>query len=170
MTITKLSLVVSSAALLVSVWTRIETVVIGRNQRRAELARRMGEALVAAQELKNKLSDCGDILKEELKMPSLHPALVDALRDHLQKVMERYSEVWPLVGDFEQAVIAFERGGHLRIKASVAEAKVARFNQTRILTEFDVRHLQSEQWEQTKRRLSADRVRVDEVGPSKDFS
>lgn len=71
--ITQLSLIISVTALLISLWGRIEAYLISKRQTQVEQAKRVGNALIAAQILKNTLSDNIESLETAVgRIPKSH--------------------------------------------------------------------------------------------------
>lgn len=134
-----LSLWISLVALITSLWTRIEAFVVGVSERRAVRAKRVGEAFAAAQNCKNKLSDL--IQTSEGARESLSGAERQAIEEGLVRWRRDYETIKELVKGFEGIVIEFENGRRLSMPASVIEAKIARFNQIRLLAEHDITYI-----------------------------
>jgi len=134
------SFILAIVALLISIWGRIETYLIGNRQRKIELSKRVGEALVSSQLLKNTISENIDTLKKSIEneKDSLTKTVLQNLLAGLDK---EYTQIWDFVSAFEKITGEFELGKSLSIDHSSIEAKIALFNQRRILAEFDIAYL-----------------------------
>lgn len=139
MTIAIISLAFAAISLLISIWGRIETFFIGTRQRKIDLSKRVGEALVSAQMLKNTVSDYIDILRNYIEKGNPHSL---ELEGRLKVLETEYYQIENFVIAFESITNYFESGKTLPISHASIEAKVARFNQRRILAEYDIKYLQ----------------------------
>ena len=136
--ITIASLAISIAALLVSGWTRVEAFLDLRRQRRTDIARRLGEALVGGQMTKNQLWDSIDVVKTLINArPNELPEIVYAYRQTLSRMELNYDEISRLIGAMEAISIGLEQGLRAPMDPAMIEAKIARFNQIRILAQYD---------------------------------
>ena len=146
MEVQHLSIIITSLALIISIWAKIEGSSNYQRQLRLERAKKVGDALISAQQLKNELSVCIEELNFTIEGLQNQPDtnnILPELRDTQAKLEEEYKMVWKSVGAFEKVTMAFERGEKLPIDATAIEAKVARFNQRKILAEHDIRYLKS---------------------------
>lgn len=148
MTTAEIGLLISALALLLSLWTRFETVILTNRQRKITRAKNAGQALIAAQELKNRLGECIESFKNEEKslteINTTHEiARKIALQESIKKIKEEYDQVWDFLKILELIVMAFESGLEASIDEAQLEAKIAHFHQRRVLAEFDVRYVQN---------------------------
>lgn len=141
MTLTYWSFIVAIVALIISIWARIEAYLTSTRQQKNERAKNVGEALVAAQALKNSISDYIDEFKLFLEesTPHLKEPFVHEFNSMLSELKDEYNIIWDFVRYFEKITMVFESGQNLKIETSAIEAKIARFNQRRNLVEFDIR-------------------------------
>ena len=140
-----ISLIISILALAISIWNRVETFLNLKRQRKSELVKLVGEALVSAQILKNTLSLNLDELERVLKEKSgdevTNRMILAEFSDKLGTVKVEYEQIWEFTKAFEKIVMHFEKGKSLAIETSSIEAKVAHFNQRRELALFDIQYL-----------------------------
>lgn len=142
-----IGILISTIALVLSIWTRFEAVILAKRQRKIIRARNAGQALIAAQELKNRLYDCIESFETEDKaiIEANTPHLIAkkiAFQEAIKKIKGEYDQVWDFLKALELIVMAFESGQEPSIDESQLEAKIAHFHQRRILAEFDVRYVQ----------------------------
>lgn len=140
-----LSLFISFLALAVSFWNRVETFLNLRRQKKLELVKRVGEALVAAQILKNTLSinigELESLLKINSENPAINKLIISEFTDKLQIIKTEYEQIWQFVKAFEGIIIHFEKSKNASVDVASVEAKVAHFNQRRELALFDIQYL-----------------------------
>ncbi len=133
-------------ALVISIWSRLETFYFNRNQRKLEQAKRVGEALVNAQILKNTLSNNIEVSETFLnKMAKSNDSkiLYSEVFEGLGKLRNEYEQIWEFVKSLEIIVGAFEKGEKPQLTASAIEAKIAHFKQRRELSLFDIEYLRN---------------------------
>ena len=138
---TNLSLYIAITALAISIWGRIETYLSVNRTRQIELVKRVGEALISAQMLKNVLGNNIDALPpyiEELSKSKNDPILDSTLKSILVQLETEYNNIWDFVKAFEDVITNFEKGITQRISQAQVEAKIAHFNQRRILAQADI--------------------------------
>jgi hypothetical protein len=138
MTTAEWGLAISILAFLVSGWTRVETFLNLRRQHRTDLARRLGEALVACQQTKNELADSIDQVKNFIDTSdSESHAMLEAYEATCSRMEKDYNEIWKQIQAMEAISIAFERGDRVATDPATIEARIARLNQIRLLAIYD---------------------------------
>lgn len=137
MSLSTWSLTISVIALLISLWSRIESFYQGSKQRRAELVRRLGDAFSSAQLLKNMLSDYDETLLEHISNTT-DEMLLPHFKETQEKLKKEYDLIWKYVKYFENVIILFQNGKSSTLDLAEIEAYIARFNQRRILAEYDI--------------------------------
>ena len=138
-----LTVVISVIALVISIWTRIEAVVVGRRQRHHLTVTKSGEAFVAAQHLKNQLSECIGHLKELVTLAPFGTINLvhNANTNRLEQFETVYKSTWDFISTMEKVMAAFEEGRTAPLDPIMLEAKIARFNQWRALVDSDIKYL-----------------------------
>ena len=135
------SLIVSGFALLVSIWTRIESICLVRRQMHQLIVAKSGEAFVTAQQLKNHLSDCIEQLRNSLKTENIEPHNIIAHSARIDELERIYQDTWNFIKSMEVIIGAFESGEKVTIDPSRIEAKIAHFKQWKELAEYDSKYL-----------------------------
>jgi hypothetical protein len=135
-------IIISSLALPVSIWTRFESIVNLRNQRYSQNVSKAGESFVAAQTLKNQISDFIDELNR-LKNESENSRYggIELLERRIREMEEYYKNVWDFIKSMELIMKAYEKGDGPELSSDMLEARIAQFNQLRALVEFDAKYI-----------------------------
>ncbi len=137
-----LSIIIAVIAVSISVWTRVETFVVNRRQQRVDRAKRVGEALIAAQKLKNELSNCISALKGITVTDTVaYNRLQSEFTTWLAKLETEYTQVWDYTKAFEEVIGAFERREDIALDDASIEAKIAHFNQRCVVAEYDISYI-----------------------------
>lgn len=146
MTLIEWSFTLSIIALVISIWGRFEAYFISRRQHQVEQAKRIGEALVSAQVLKNTLSDNIDEFDKILQndnVVTLNVKFVEEFSKKLSEVKKEYEKVWEYVKVFEAATLEIAKKQKTSINVASMEASIAHFNQRKVLAQFDIQYLNS---------------------------
>jgi len=152
------SVLIATCALVISIWTKLGVNREIRMRWKIEQIRRLGEAFVAAQKAKNKLSECESLLAALISgavAEGKSRETLEEMRSLRDTIEGRYQEVWEWVKNAEAVLGHFERGGDANLDLRNAEVKVARFNQLLALTEGDVHHVKSEEFKDSWERIDA---------------
>lgn len=141
-----ISLCVAIIALAVSLWTRVEAFLALRRQRRIDLVRRVGDALVAVQHAKNDQAQFADKLEAFIadQSDTQHEIVITTFRQSLEKAESDYLSLSSIAEAFEGLVIQAERNGRFSLDQSVVEAKIARFTQIRALAQYNASYIVSD--------------------------
>lgn len=138
------SFIFSIIALITSLWGRIESFYISKRQFKFEQAKKIGEALVSAQILKNTLSDYIEEVQELLKVKkNLSQEIRESYEKSLKDLKNEYENSWIFVNAFEKSTISIINGTNININLAKMEATVAHFNQRKILALYDIQYLNS---------------------------
>ena len=134
---------VSILAVLISVWTRVETYTSLKRQRRIELAKRIASALVAGQEFKNDLGDSIEVMKKrrDRQPTTLSLPAHLALEETLHRMESDFNTVWKIIGGLEAASVLIEKGQNVSVDEAAIEAKLGRFKQIQVLAKYDAKSL-----------------------------
>ena len=144
MNFANLSFIIAIIALLISIWGRLEMFFTTNRQKKLEQAKRIGEALVSAQILKNTLSkniDAMELFTKDLNNSKINQLYKTEFNQRLDNLKSEYLQIWNLVKGFEKLIGYFQIGKNSKIEPSVIEAKIAHFNQKRELAQFDIEYL-----------------------------
>ena len=136
------SLLISAIALLISVWTRIESIILIKRQRHQLIVAKAGEAFIAAQQLKNNLSYCIDQIKSSVKSNSNAAHIDVVFTDRLHELESVYKDIWEFISSMELVISAYESGTKAPLDPARLEAKIAHFKQWRELIDFDMKYFQ----------------------------
>ena len=97
MEVQHLSIIIASLALIISIWAKIEGSSNYQRQLRLERAKKVGDALISAQQLKNELSVCIEELNFTIEglqnqpdTNNILPELRDTQADMVLKIRTRY--------------------------------------------------------------------------------
>ena len=121
-------LLISGTALLISVWTRIESFQSLRRQRRVDLVRRLGDSLVHALEARSLLSDALTPRISALEAAG-HEFNSEAEENYHWKLIGKYSDSWKLVEYSETLLLAASAGKGSEIDPVRIESAIALLNQ-----------------------------------------
>jgi hypothetical protein len=161
MTLIELSFTLSIIALVISIWARFEAYFITRRQHQVEQAKRIGEALISAQMLKNTLSDNIDEFDKVLRNDNvvrLNAKLVEEFSNRLSNIKNEYDKVWEDLKVFECATLEIAKGQKTSTNVASMEAIIAHFNQRKALAQFDIQYLNSF-WQRYQISLTNETVR-----------
>lgn len=121
-------LLIAGAALLISLWTRVESYQSLRTQSRVVLVRRLGEALVHALEARSLLSDA--LLPRILAMQSSgNEFKSEAEEKYCAKLGRKHSESWELVKQSQNLLRAAASDNRLKIDPVEIEGVIALLNE-----------------------------------------
>ncbi len=138
----ELSIVISIIALLFSIWGRIESFSLSTHQRKLEITKKIGDALISSQQLKNTLFDFIEILKDLIeKSPNENSQYLDEARSYYTELEKEYEFIWDFVKKFERIIVEIEKGKFQKFKSYQIEAKIYHLNQRRILVEYDLTYI-----------------------------
>lgn len=131
---------ISIVALAVSLMAFFLTAIIEWHKYKIELVRQIGEAFCTAQLLKNDLANKIDEFEKFIKKMPLQ--VQEELSKDLEKERKDYNSLSELIPVLENIIMRFEKktfwGIFLIFEASEFAAKVVRFNQRKILIEYDI--------------------------------
>jgi len=138
------SLVLAIIALVISIWARLETFYFSKRQQSLDQVKRVGEALLSAQILKNTLSNNIDSLElyiKEFKTSQSQEIDLKSLNELLEKLNSEYKVCWDSVRLFEEIIVKYKSGTLPIIIPTAIEAGIAHFNQRKELAMFDIEYL-----------------------------
>jgi hypothetical protein len=141
------SFVLSITALVITLWGRIETYQNLKITRRIELVKRVGDALLASQNLSNKLDQQKDLADEFLakaKIAGDGKIEEDVFKEAVIKLNDEREAILLFLQAFERITMTFERGENVSIEQSMIEAKIAHFNQRAALCTGEINYLERE--------------------------
>lgn len=138
------SLCFALIALTISVWGRLETFYINSRQRRLDLAKQIGDALLSTQILKitlDKNIDALELVMSKLDQSKVAPDIYQGFVDGLAKTQKDHKLMEDFIKHFEKINNYFEDGVHINLEPAAMEATIARFRQKREMALFDIEYL-----------------------------